>query len=127
MSQATETRSPPGDNVLSLIFVIFGGETAWTVHLITMFELSNYLCSEWWAPWLMHAATAILGGTALVVLVTAERTRRRSEQIADEEGRHEEAFERQSMLAGTGVGLASLALLGILFNELALLWLGCDA
>jgi len=107
----------------SLWFGLFGGVTAWLLHLAIGFALVHDACAIGWAGlelWLW-IVTGALAFVALIATFVAYGTWRRAHRQAETEA--EVRRGRTDFMGFTGVWLSGLSLLIILTTAIAIFWL----
>lgn len=106
-----------------LLFAVFGGTSAWTVHLIASYTIANYLCGNAVAVWLLHGVTVVAGLAAIAAITLAMIELRRVNDLPERE--RALIDRRTQFLMSGGVLLGALGLMAIVFGELAVILMGC--
>ncbi len=114
---------PRGSHPLLLGFALFGGTSAWTVHLIGSYAVANYFCGD------AFVVPFIFGLTALTMLVAAASTilsiRILRRPPRDPERGFAPAPERDHFLASGGIVLGGLALMAMALGIVGTVGTGC--
>lgn len=117
------TRHRDGKHMLVLAFVVFGGTTPWTVHLIVSYAVATHACGQAGALLALHGITIVAGvvaATATLVSITILRRARRAPA-----GERTPEEDRDQFLASGGVLLGALGLMAIAFGEIGVVVVGC--